>query len=188
MVELQHVKGHQDSKCFGPFTRDATLNIKADQLARGKLDTYTPVTSNFHIPWSQGACYTGNRCIEKSFATEIRDYINGQTTTTYWLKLRELTKGIWKKIDWESIGRAMQEIPVNQHRWVAKYVSGHFATGKNMCRWQFQSSSQCLRCGDPQEDKHHILNCHAPEARELWEKSLKAIECWLKEEGIDIGL
>jgi len=71
MVELQHVKGHQDSKCFGPFTRDATLNIKADQLARGKLDTYTPVTSNFHIPWSQGACYTGNRCIEKSFAMEI---------------------------------------------------------------------------------------------------------------------
>jgi len=32
-VELIHVKGHQDNKILGPFTRDATLNIEADQLA-----------------------------------------------------------------------------------------------------------------------------------------------------------
>jgi len=64
----------------------------------------------------------GNRRIKKSFAKEIQDYINGQTTTNYWIKQRELTKGIWKTIDWESIRCAMQEIPVNQHQWVAKYV------------------------------------------------------------------
>jgi len=47
---------------------------------------------------------------------------------------------------------------------------------------------QCPRCGNPQEDKHHILNCHAPEAMELWGKSLKAVERWLKEEGTDTRL
>jgi len=130
-----------------------------------------------HVIWE--------RQIEKSFAKEIRDYVNGQTTTDYWIKRREVTKGIWKTIDWDSIGRAMQEILVNRRRWVSKYVSGHFATGKNMCRWHFRSSTQCPRCGDPQEDKHHILICHVPEAQELWEKSLKAVKRWLKDKGMD---
>jgi len=82
----------------------------------------------------------------------------------------------------------MQEIPVNRRRWVSKYVSGHFATGKNMCQWHFRTSSQCPRCGDMLEDKQHILTCHAPEARELWETSLKAVERWLKDEGTDTML
>jgi len=38
-VTLQHVKGHQDSKSFGPFTRDASLNIEADLLAKSKLES-----------------------------------------------------------------------------------------------------------------------------------------------------
>jgi len=37
-VKLHHVKGHQDSKCFSPFTRDATLNIEVDHLAWGTLE------------------------------------------------------------------------------------------------------------------------------------------------------
>jgi len=40
-VELAHVKGHQDNKMLGPFTRDVMLNIKADHLARTKLTGYT---------------------------------------------------------------------------------------------------------------------------------------------------
>jgi len=54
-VELYHNKGHQDSKCAGPFTQNATLNIEADQLAQDKLETYHPGPTKFHIPWSQGA-------------------------------------------------------------------------------------------------------------------------------------
>jgi len=40
-VELVHIKGHQDKNILGPLTRDATLNIEADQLARTKLTGYT---------------------------------------------------------------------------------------------------------------------------------------------------
>jgi len=70
-TDLHHVKGHQDSKCFGPFTRDATLNIKADLLAREKLEKYRPGPIMFHIPWSQGVCYAGTQRIEKAFPKEI---------------------------------------------------------------------------------------------------------------------
>jgi len=36
------------------------LNIEADQLAKMKLALYTMVLPTFHIPWSQGVCYTGS--------------------------------------------------------------------------------------------------------------------------------
>jgi len=129
-VDLHHIKGHQDSKCVGPFTRDATLNIEADQLTQEKLATYWPGPTMFHIPWSQGVCYMGTQCIKKSFANEIHDHINGQWTTDYWIKWRALTQGIWRTIDWESVRQAMQEVPVNHQCWVSKYISGHFATWK----------------------------------------------------------
>jgi len=80
-VKLHHVKGHQDSKCFGPFTRDASLNIEADLLAKTKLES----PSTFYIPWSQGVCYLGMKRVEKAFAKEIRDHINGQRTIDYWM-------------------------------------------------------------------------------------------------------
>jgi len=51
-VQLHHIKGHQDSRNFGPYTRDATLNIKVDRLVREKLEDYKPGPKNFHIPWS----------------------------------------------------------------------------------------------------------------------------------------
>jgi len=112
-AELVHVKGHQDNTTLGPFTRDATLNIEADQLARTKLTSYTTGPQRFHIPWSQGVCYTGAKRVEKHFGNTIRDHINGIATKAYWEKRRELTNGIWNKIDWESIARAMRETPFN---------------------------------------------------------------------------
>jgi len=129
-AESIHVKGHQDNKHIRPLTHDATLNVEADLLTRDKLNTYRHGPNPFHIPWSQGVCYRHNRRIEKAFNTKLQDHINGQTAQTYWIKRWELMQGIWKKIDWESISQAMQELPTNRRHWVAKYVSGHFAMGE----------------------------------------------------------
>jgi len=60
-VELEHVKGHQDNKLLRPLTRDATLNVEADHMARTKLLEHTNGPNQFHIPWSQGVCYTGTQ-------------------------------------------------------------------------------------------------------------------------------
>jgi len=184
-IELQHVKGHQDSKNFGPYNRDAMLNIKADKLAKEKLEMYRTRPEIFHIPGSQGVCYVDRHQIEKDFANTIRDHMNGQKTTAYWLKRRGLTQGIWNTINWESIGRAMKELPINRRCWVSKYVSGHFATGKNMQRWKFRSTAECPRCHDQQEDKHHLLSCPNTTACERWEKAMKELESWLRDENTE---
>jgi len=112
-VQLHHIKGHQDARNFGPYTRDATLNIEADRLAREKLDDYKPGPKNFHIPWSQGVCYMGHHRTVKDFSTTIRDHINRQATINYWTKRRQMSQGIWNTFNWVSIGRAMKEIPIN---------------------------------------------------------------------------
>jgi len=70
-INLQHVKGHQDAKNFGPFTRDAMLNIKADKLSKEKLATYRKGPAIFQIPGSQGVCYAGKQRIETDFANTI---------------------------------------------------------------------------------------------------------------------
>ncbi len=79
----------------------------------------------------------------------------------------------------------MQEIPLNRQRRVTKYVSGHFATGRNMNKWKFRSITKCPRCPEPIEDKQHILECPNTEAQELWEKALKQLDEWLKAEGTE---
>jgi len=71
-VELVHVKGHQDKNILGPFTRDVMLNIEADQLACIKLTSYTTGPQQFHIPWSQGVCYTGAQRVENFSGTPYR--------------------------------------------------------------------------------------------------------------------
>ncbi len=93
-VELEHVKGHQDNKLLGPLTRDAMLNVKADHMARTKLLEHTNGPNQFHIPWSQGVCYTGTQRVEKKFGNHIRDHINGLVTRAYWEKRWALTEGI----------------------------------------------------------------------------------------------
>ncbi len=79
----------------------------------------------------------------------------------------------------------MKELPINYQCWVSKYISGHFATGKNMQWWLFQSSAQCPRCHKPQEDKYHIMTCPATAAQEWWEKLMKELELWLRDKNMD---
>jgi len=45
--------------------------------------------------------------------------------------------------------------------------------------------TKCPRCPELIEDKQHILECPNAEARDLWEKSLKQLDEWLKAEGTE---
>jgi len=113
-----------------PLQEMQLLTSKLMYSNRLKLETFTQGPSTFHIPWSQGICHTSKHWVVKNFANSIFNYMNGQQTQTYWSKQCQMTQGIQKKIDWKSLGWAMQKIPLHYRCWVAKYVSSHFATGK----------------------------------------------------------
>ncbi len=181
-VILAHVKGHQDQGIPTVLTRDAMLNIEADTLAKDKLTRYAPGPSTYVIPFSYGACYVSGRRVVKNIQATLRQHINGLPASKYWQHRRSLTPAIWAKIDWPSYQRAMLEIPLHRRRWVSKFVSGHFAHGKNMQRWRFRSASNCPRCQHPLEDKPHIIRCPAEAAVNIWQSFLKNLRSWLREQ------
>jgi len=109
---LVHIEEHQDKNILGPFTRDAVLNIEADQLVCTKLTSYTTGPQQFHILWSQGVCYTGAQQVEKIGEHHMGSYQWPHHESILGIR-RDLMEGIWNHIDWESIGWAMQEVPVN---------------------------------------------------------------------------
>jgi len=80
----------------------------------------------------------------------------------------------------------MKELPIPRRCWVSKFMSGHFAHGKNMQRWNFHSQALCPRCPDPVEDKPHLLQCPNLEAQELWHQSLDKLKSWLKAQGTEL--
>jgi len=54
-----------------------------------------------------------------------------------------------------------------------------------MQRWKFRSTAECPRCHDPREDKQHLLSCPDTAARERWEKAMKELESWLRDENTE---
>jgi len=73
----------------------------------------------------------------------------------------------------------MTEVAWWRRKWVTKYVTGDYAHGKNMRRWQFQTVSNCPCCNQEMEDKQHILWCMALAAQHYWNKVLQDLVGWL---------
>ena len=64
----------------------------------------------------------------------------------------------------------MKNSPLSQRRFIVKWATGWFATGRNMKRWNFHHLDHCPHCNIPDETKTHILLCPCSDARENWSK------------------
>ncbi len=83
-----------------------------------------------------------------------------------------------KTVDWEAIGSTLQGIARGRRVFVSKHTAGMCGVGRFMKRWKQWDTDQCLRCGE-REDAAHVWICRDPRAREVWSKSLVAIELLL---------
>jgi len=171
LVHLEYIKGHQDNGVTTVLTWAATLNIEADLLAKDKLSRYMDGPRVYYLPFAYGTCYMAQQHVVKNLQSVLRSHISGLPAIKYWQQRRKLLAAIWSTIDWPSFHRAISETPLHRRHWVSKFVSGHFAHGKNMQWWHFWSSASCLRCNGPLEDKLHIIRCLAPSAADKWSSS-----------------
>jgi len=183
-VHLEFVKGHQDNGVITVLTWAATLNIEADLLAKDKLSRYTDGPRVYYLPFAYGACYVVQQCVVKNLQSVLCSHINGSPVIKYWQQCRKLSAAIWSTIDWPSFHWAISELPLHCRCWVSKFVSGHFAHGKNMQLWHFWSLASCPRCNSPLKDKPHIIHCPAPAAADKWNSSLKALKQWLRDQNM----
>jgi len=145
-----------------------------------KLILYQIGPTAFHIPHGQGVCYLGTKQIVKDLWNQLHSHINGSSLVQYWWTQCQLTEEVWWDIDWEVISKAMTLLPANKHQWVTKFVSSHFAHGKNMQQWKFFSSTQCPQCPEILETKLHVVRCRETEAQCLWMSTFTDLTKWLK--------
>jgi len=139
------------------LTCDTWLNVEADLLAKAKTAQPHQGPQYFKLPGNPWSCYISTKCIVKQLNLSLRNRINGQEALHYWEKWKQLLPEQLQTVDWFSLGKAMQSVPLAQRRWAAKHASGHFAHGKNMLKWKFCTTAACPRCGCTTEDKPHII-------------------------------
>jgi len=183
-VQLVFVRGHQDSTYPTALSRDAWLNIEADTLAKAKTSLPHVGPHTYKLPGFPWGCYVGSKRVVKQLAQSLRTHVNGQATLKYWATKKQWLPDRLQTVDWSSLGRAMRSAKAPRRRWASKQMSGHFAHGKNMVRWQKRNSSACPRCGSP-ENKEHIIRCNHTEATSTWNTTILALQKWMQEEQFD---
>jgi len=178
-VHLVFVRGHQDSEFPTVLSWDAWLNVEADALAKQKTSRSHSGPSRYVLPGYPWSCYQDNRQVVKQLGSSLRTFINGHTTLQYWSQQKNYTPDLIQNVDWPALGQAMCSTKPQQRRWASKQMSGHFAHGKNMVRWQQCTTDRCPPCS-VSEDKAHIITCRQEEASSTWNAALASLRKWLE--------
>jgi hypothetical protein len=175
----RHVKGHQDAT---GTTLDywAQLNVDMDTDAkRHWADTQsvvTPVQRIWGEPWS---IWLGSKKITSKLSQILYEHCSSQPAHEYW-RSKPRIGTYFDMIDWELIGGAMKQVPLNRQIWILKHVTGFCATGNNMLRRKVRTSAQCPRCVQD-ETPEHVWTCRGADTNAIWDKSLKNLKSWLLE-------
>jgi len=155
--------------------------MEADALAKSKVSPLFTSPSTYTLPGNAWGCYVQKQCIMTQLPMILKKHINSQATLSYWEKRKQTSQEQLQEIDWMSLGRVMQSVPLSKHRWASKQMSGHFAHSKNMVRWKQRTLAQCPRCGAMVEDKAHIVKCTDEQASAKWNEAISNLTKWMKE-------
>jgi len=171
------MKGHQDSGVTTVLSRLATMNIEMDKLAKHMVTTTKAQKGKNSILEELWSCTIAGRKLVKNIKKELHEHINSLAIVGYW-KTKQQGKQD-KAIDWDAMGWAMGKSKFNQRKWVAKYMMGFFAHGKNIQWWKMRTATMCPRCGEEDEDKTHVIRCKHKTAQQQWDKALTELENWM---------
>jgi len=75
-------------------------------------------------------------------------------------------------VDWTTVETVVKSQAINTRWWTTKFVTGFCMTGIRMTYQKQQLTADCPRCGTPQEDTTHILQCPQLESQRLWDIAL----------------
>jgi len=149
---------------------DAWLNIKANELAKQKLDPWWEGPRTYRLLGEGWLCTIHQDHITKNLSEGIHTHINGLPAQKHWKKKFKVADPIWDHVDWNGLEQAYQESTKTVQCWAAKYMSV-FCHGQNMMQWQYHLALNCLQCG-LLEDNAHITCCQQDSATNKWQ-----VEC-----------
>ncbi len=126
-------------------------------------------------PWS---IWINQTKIIKDIATNIYDHIHGKEALTYWLRKKKIDNSTSHLIAWDTIGKAINKIPLSQRWFLTKHTSGMCGVGKFTTIWKETETVACPRCGNF-EDAPHVWSCNSKAAQLIWDSQLDKLQAWL---------
>ena len=190
-IDFQHVKGHQDNNmAYIHLSRLAQFNVRMDREAKEMLIRHTAtntLTSNAPLPLSN--CDVILKQDNKSFNISssllktIKKEIYRLPSREYWIKKKKMEHHN-HLMDWKLRSKSINNIPVYESRWLAKFSTGFCGTGKMLKYYKYQHHSNCPLCNDPLEDTTHVLRCKHKQATKTWEEQFKSFKTWIRKTSI----
>ena len=105
-----HVRGHQDDHADArDLDRWAKLNIEMDANAKQHMSIARRSPRHFMVasePWS--IWYQGQK-ITLDLSNTVYDLVHSNEMKEYWSRKQDLTVAAVNEVNWEAIGKAMQE-------------------------------------------------------------------------------
>ena len=168
----QHVKGHQDDDTpLDELSLLAQLNVEADKYAgdfRRQFGSYRPL-----IPLSPTrpvALDLMGKTIHRGFKQAIRETIHGNHLLEAMQIRYNWQDGVLDTIDWEAHRQATQAQTGRKTHYI-KLCHELLPTGSLVCKYGQGLPNYCSLCRTPNEDFHHVLQCHHP-TRVKWRNGL----------------
>jgi hypothetical protein len=166
------IKGHQDEdKSYDDLSRDARLNVDADQLASdhfwsGKGTRPSPTTPHLH---EHRVTIAINGTIYPTRIDEqIRYHINGSYLKEFLKSQYSWSESTWNKIDFQAFGRHFKSLPGAKRTQHMKFVHDLQPLGANLrkiYRSTNEDISKCPCCRQHDETQLHLLQCQSNPAR-----------------------
>ena len=126
--------------------------------------------------WSLSIDGIKQECVDKQM---IYEYTYGYShSRQYWHDRHLLTDEQFYLVDWELIGKGLGKWEWGKRKWMAKFLSGTAAVGRNMARRGEWTHDKCPRCDQLDEDYVHVIECSKAKIpfKEAMEKFLEQLE------------
>jgi hypothetical protein len=173
--QYRHVYGHQDeNKEKTDLDRWDRLNIEMDTLAKYTL-SQPYQSSTQHIQGEPWSIWINNDKIIKHCAKAIYNHIHGKIALDYWMKKEKITEVYCSLIDWDTIGKAMNNTNLPRRWFISKHSSGMCGVGKFIALWKDTETANCPWCGQF-EDASHVWKCQSIPVQLIWDSQLEKLQ------------
>ena len=163
MIELQHIKGHQDSiQPVINLSWPAQLNVRADRLAEHFLQHSTPAEATPFLPSAQIHLKDShNNIVIKRWNFHLRSSFHRYPYERWLLRQFKWTTQILHTVDFEGLDLTLRSLPTHLQRFVLKWINQSLPIRRRVHRYDKLIPSTCRNCPDTTECDLHLLQCQS---------------------------
>ena len=181
-VKFQWVKGHQ-SKTQVIENQFARMNDSVDNIAK-KFARYCIQNPREQRDIEYGKRYWHVMCngqkLVNNLDKRISYHVHAIDLFDHLQEKYDLNDNEIESIDWQAIGRAMQQLTLSEKLWTTKHVSHFNGLGKKMLQCHRWESGNCPRCQMETEDHCHLISCPHETCQAIMGESLLRFSKTLK--------